>query len=443
VSRLYGSTADDARQREAFTDGRVPVAVYGLGKMGLPLAAVYADVCGNVVGADVDESVVETVNRGESHVEREPGLDDLVADVVGRGALRAVADPVAAAEDAAVHVVIVPTLLDADDHPDLSIVEGVVADVAAGLDPGDQVILESTAPPRTSADVVEPTLATRSGLDASEFGVAFCPERTASGRALRDIRGAYPKVVGGTDDEATRVAELVYSHVTDNDVVPVADATTAEAVKVFEGLYRDVNIALANELATFADEFGIDVREAIRVANTQPFCEIHDPGPGVGGHCIPVYPEFVAGEFDADADLLRTARAVNDRMPAHTAALAERALDDQGIDPAEATVAVVGFTYRANVAELRNAPAVAVASHLGDRGARVLGVDPLVADWTDVPAEPVGVREVADRADAAVLVTAHDEFDRIDWSAFDAVVDGRDDLDAIDAPVYTLGDGNA
>jgi len=185
------------------------------------------------------------------------------------------------------------------------------------------------------------------------------------------------------------------------------------------------------------------VREAIRVANTQPFCEIHDPGPGVGGHCIPVYPEFVAGEFDADADLLRTARAVNDRMPAHTAALAERALDDQGIDPAEATVAVVGFTYRANVAELRNAPAVAVASHLGDRGARVLGVDPLVADWTDVPAEPVGVREVADRADAAVLVTAHDEFDRIDWSAFDAVVDGRDDLDAIDAPVYTLGDGNA
>ncbi len=444
LTRLYDASAGDARQRAAFTDGRVPVAVYGLGKMGLPLAAVYADVCGNVVGADVDESVVETVNAGVSHVEREPGLDDLVGDAVADGALRAVADPVAAASDASVHVVIVPTLLDADDHPDLSIVEAVVEDVAAGLDPGDQVIIESTVPPRTTADVVEPTLAAESGLDASEFGVAFCPERTASGRALEDIRGAYPKVVGGTDDEATRVAELVYDHVTDNDVVPVADATTAEAVKVFEGLYRDVNIALANELATFADAFGIDVREAIDVANTQPFCEIHDPGPGVGGHCIPVYPEFVADEFDADADLLRTARTVNDRMPAHAVALAERALADQGIDPAEATVAVVGVTYRPNVAELRNAPAVAVASHLCDLGARVLGVDPLVDDWSDIPAEPVGEDEVGDRADAAVLVTAHDEFDRIDWGAFDVVVDGRDDFasDAVDAPVYTLGDGN-
>ncbi|WP_290812359.1 nucleotide sugar dehydrogenase, partial [Halovivax sp.] len=283
---LYGSTATVGRQRRALADGDVPVAVYGLGKMGLPLAAVYAETAGSVIGVDVDPAVVASVNAGASHVDGEPGLDELVADRVDRGRLRATTDGPAAAAAARVHAIIVPTLLTDADEPDLSTVEAVLDDIAAGLSPGDLVVLESTVPPGTARDAVVPTLAERSDVERGEFGVAVCPERTSSGTALRDIRGRYPKVVGGVDAESARAAALLYGEVTDGEVHVVSDATTAEAVKVFEGIYRDVNIALANELATTSGELGISVREAIETANELPMCQLHEPGPGVGGHCI-------------------------------------------------------------------------------------------------------------------------------------------------------------
>jgi len=441
---LYGSDETAADQREALTSGRVPVAVYGLGKMGLPLAAVYADVTGNVVGADVDEAVVESVAAGACHVEREPGLPELVASTVARGALTATADPAEAAAQAALHVVIVPTPITDEKAADLSALESVARDVGDQLDRGDAVFVECTVPPRTCADVLEPTLAERAGHD--EFGLAFCPERTASGRALADIRGAYPKIVGGVDDESARVAELVYGELTDADVLSVTDATTAECVKVFEGLYRDVNIALANELATFADEFGADVREAIGAANTQPYCDIHDPGPGVGGHCIPYYPYFVIETFDGDARLLETAREVNDSMPAFAVETLAREMDATGRDLADATVAVFGLTYRPGVAETRAAPARPIAEQLTALGADVVAVDPMLDDAEGFAAEMLSQDAVYDRdLDAAVLVTPHAEFDGIDWTRFDplVVVDGRATLDLADTDhrVYTLGRG--
>ena len=441
---LYGSDAAEADQREAFLSGRVPVAVYGLGKMGLPLAAVYADVSGNVIGADVDPEVVETISAGECHVKREPGLSELVAETVESGAFEATDDPAAAADRAAVHVVIVPTPITDDHEADLSILESVVEDVGAGLDPGDLVVVECTVPPRTCADLLEPMLAEAAGHD--EFGLAFCPERTASGRALKDIRGAYPKVVGGVDDESTRVAELVYGEITDNEVLAVSDATTAEAVKVFEGLYRDVNIALANELATLTDELGVDVNEAIETANTQPFCELHTPGPGVGGHCIPYYPYFVINEFDTDSPLLETAREVNDAMPEFAVETLTRELDAAGTDPEDATVAVLGLTYRPGVEETRATPADPIAERLSELGAEVLAVDPMLDDADEFAAEMVAQDDLYDRdLDGAVLVTPHEEFEEIEWEQFDplAVVDGRQslDLDETDHRVYTIGSG--
>nr|WP_244605261.1 nucleotide sugar dehydrogenase [Halorussus halobius] len=424
--------------------GQVPVAVYGLGKMGLPLAAVYADVTGNVVGADVDEDVVEAVNAGECHVEREPGLPELVAATVSQGAFEATADPAEAAARAAVHVVIVPTPITDEKTADLSALESVARDVGANLDRGDAVFVECTVPPRTCTDLLEPLLAERAGHD--EFGLAFCPERTSSGRALTDVRGAYPKVVGGVDDESARVAELVYGQLTDNDVLTVSDATTAECVKVFEGLYRDVNIALANELATFADEFGADVREAIGAANTQPYCDIHDPGPGVGGHCIPYYPYFVVNEFDREARLLETAREVNDSMPAFTVETLTREMDAAGRDLADATVAILGLTYRPGVAETRATPARPIAERLSDRGADVVAVDPMLDDAEGFAAEMISQDGIYDRdLDAVVLVTPHEEFDGLDWERFDplVVVDGRDSLDLAETRhrVYAIGRG--
>jgi UDP-N-acetyl-D-mannosaminuronic acid dehydrogenase len=442
---LYGSARDEAERRRAFCGGEVPVAVYGLGKMGLPLAAAYSEVTGDVIGVDVDPDVVETIDDGGCHVDNEPGLPGLVAERVGAGALRATTDSRAAAAEAAVHVIIVPTPITDDEEPDLSILEAVVEDVATGLAPGDQVIVECTVPPRTCEEYVAPTLAARSGLDRDEFGVAFCPERTSSGRALEDIRGAYPKVVGGIDGEATLVCELIYSEITSNDVLSVADAATAEAVKLFEGLYRDVNIALANELGTLADDLGIDVTEAIETANTQPFCDIHDPGPGVGGHCIPWYPHFVMSRVERETPLLRTARDVNDSMPAFTVEQLERELDAEGVDLADARVLVLGVTYRPGVKETRASPAIPIVSQLSTAGTDVFAADPMV-DPGEYGATPVSVEDVTDdEYDAAVLVTPHAEFDAIDWTALDdlVVIDGRRTLDLADTDhrVYAIGRG--
>ena len=440
---VYGTDADTQEIGRRFGSGEVPVAVYGLGKMGLPIASVFADVTGSVVGADIDPDVVASVNAGQSHVAGEPGLDELVERLVADGSLRAVDEPAAAAADAAVHVIIVPTVLTGDDQPDLSGIHAVVEDVASGLDPGDLVIVESTVPPRTCVDVVEPRLAAASGLDPDEFGVAFCPERTSSGRALRDIREAYPKVVGGTDPEATRVSSALYGEVTSNDVIPVTDATTAEAVKVFGGVYRDVNIALANEFATYADELGIDVREAIDVSNTNPHSHILEPGPGVGGHCIPVYPYFLVSRFDVRSPLIRTARGVNDDMPSHVVGRLREALAARGTDLRDATVLVLGITYRAGVAETRYSPAVPIYRLLSDLTAETAAVDPLVDDvdgvdrWLDQ--DEAAAREL----DAVVLVTPHEAFEDFAWDAHDdlVVVDTRAVLepDQVDGDLVTIG----
>jgi UDP-N-acetyl-D-mannosaminuronic acid dehydrogenase len=447
---LYGSTAPTDQQREAFLSGETPVAVYGLGKMGLPLAAVYADVTGNVVGADVDPDVVETVDRGDCHVEREPGLPELVSDLHDREALRAVAEPAEAAAEAAIHVLIVPTPITDDDEPDLSILRAATRSVAEGLSPGDIVVVECTVPPGTTDGLVRETLLEESGLEAGEFGLAFCPERTSSGRALEDIRGAYPKVVGGVDAESRRVAELVYGEINDEGVLPVSDATTAEAVKVFEGLYRDVNIALANELGQFADEMDVDVREAIETANTQPFCDIHDPGPGVGGHCIPFYPYFVIEPFETRAPLLRTAREVNDSMPEFTVRKLREELDAEGTDLADASVLVLGLTYRPGVEEIRASPSLDIAERLTEAGADVYGVDPVLSAYDAFELTPLSLSDIYGRAfDGVVMVTPHEEFDEIRWPEVgrpggSVVVDGRDTLglDDTDHRVYTIGTGS-
>jgi len=444
---VYGAEGDAEALQSAFVGGEIPVAVYGLGKMGLPLAAVFADVTGNVVGVDIDESVVAAIESGDSPVDGEPGLDALVAETTADGALSATTRSARAAEAAQLHVVIVPTLIE-DGEPDLSMLLAAVDAIADGLAPGDLVVVESTVPPGTTRDVVAPRLADRSGLDDEEFGLAVCPERTASGRAIQDIRGAYPKVVGGLDGESGRVAGLLYDALTDNEVIDAGDATTAECVKVFEGIYRDVNIALANELARVADPLDVDVTRAIEVANTQPFCEIHDPGPGVGGHCIPLYPQFLTATVDTDLPLIETSRSVNDRMPSFVADAVVDLLSDHGVPVADADILVLGVAYRAGVDETRESPTRPLVAVLDALGADVWAADPAVdvAAVSDLPAEPLSVADAeatASRYDAVVVMTAHERYRDIDFGAFDdaVAVDARAALDDIPLPRYTVGAG--
>jgi UDP-N-acetyl-D-mannosaminuronic acid dehydrogenase len=436
--------------REAFRSGDLPVAVYGLGKMGLPLAAVYAENCGNVIGVDIDFEVVQGINAGECHIKREPGLDELVAELVDKESLQATSDSVEGAREASIHVVIVPTPVTDSNKPDLSVLRAAVESIGEGLSKGDIVIIECTVPPGTTSSLVVETIESVSKLKFGEFGVAFCPERTASGRALEDIRGAYPKVVGGIDNESTRVAESIYREINDKEVIPVSDATTAEAVKVFEGLYRDVNIGLANELGKLTDEIGIDVREAIDVANTQPFCEIHDPGPGVGGHCIPFYPYFIIDPFETETPLLETARKVNDSMPQFTMAKLHEEFEAEGVEMSETSVLLLGLTYRPGVEEIRASPSRSIAERLSESGADVYGVDPVLEDFEAFELNPVEQSDIYQRDfDAVVLVTPHKEFDAIRWSDLDradgqlVVIDGRNTLEIADSnhSVYTIGSG--
>jgi len=450
TQHLYGTDASKSTQRTALTTGEIPVAVYGLGKMGLPLASVYGEVTGNVVGADIDPSVVATINDGNCHIKREPELASIVSELVSDGSLEATVEPRDAAANASIHVVIVPTPITDTNAPDLSILDAVIEDIATGLQAGDFVIIECTVPPQTTEHRVRRALESNSGLNIGDFGLAFCPERTSSGRALEDIRGAYPKVVGGVDKESTRVGTLIYEEINDRGVIPVSDATTAEAVKVFEGLYRDVNIALANELATLTDEMGVDVNEAIDVANTQPFCDIHDPGPGVGGHCIPFYPYFVINPFSTETPLLEMARSVNDSMPAFTVGKIREEFVAEGESLEGSSVLVLGLTYRPGVEEIRASPSIMIAEELSSSGADVYGVDPMLDTATEFDLQLIELEDVYDRSwDAIISVTPHDEFESIRWESIEradgqlVVIDGRGTVDVGDADhrVYTIGSG--
>lgn len=429
------------------------VSVFGLGKMGLPLAAVLADNGAHVRGVDIDPSIIEAVNAGESPVANEPDLPSLL-ETHGGDRLTATTDGPTAADAASVHILLVPTVVDEDHEPIMEPVLSAAADVGAGIDAGDLVILESTVPPGTTANTLAAAVTPDDSdlVPGEDFGLAHCPERTYAGRVIQDLTTAYPKIVGGIDRASTAAAAAIYDVFNEPGVIELSSATAAEAVKVFEGVYRDVNIALANELAVACEEWGLRSMEVFDAANTQPYCDIHEPGIGVGGHCIPVYPHFVIDRA-ADTPLLETARGVNEDMPAHAIRLLKGLLEDHDHSLSDAKILVLGVAYRPGVDEIRYAPAIGAIERLAAAGATVFSHDPVVADTEIEAAGATPVESPLDPAglDGVVLATGHEEYAGLDLEALaegmrtPAFVDGRDfyDRDAL-APfdAVTIGDGS-
>ena len=405
------------------------VAVYGLGKMGLPLAGVLADRGADVVGVDIDEEVVESINSGTSPVENEPGLSELVSRYGGKE-LKATTDGENAALRADVMIVLVPTVVDDDFEPIMQPVLDVADDIRQGLGEGNLVILESTVPPGTTRNKFAEALECEDLNAGEDFGVAHCPERTSSGRVIEDVTESYPKIVGGIDDDSTRLAASLYRSFNKPGVIEMSSATAAEAVKVFEGVYRDTNIALANELAKACEEWGLDSKEVFEAANSQPYCDIHTPGCGVGGHCIPVYPHFVINRAE-DTPLLETARRVNDGMPEHTVSILESLLEGKGVKTEDATVLVMGITYRPGVQETRYAPAVDIIEILDEKGAEIQAHDPLLSrdEVEELGAEYTEIENA--EVDAVVLATGQEEYRNVEKSTLKEnvgtgiLVDGR------------------
>lgn len=407
------------------------VAVVGLGKIGLPLAAQFARSGLEVTGCDISLEVVATVNAGRSHVKEEPGLEEMVAQAVREGRLTATTDTPGAVSRCNVVVVIVPLVVDEERNIDYRAVDSAARAVAKGLQRDTLVIFETTLPVGTTRTRLGPMLEEGSGLEVGvDFCLAFSPERVYSGRIFRDLR-RYPKVVGGVTPECTAAAERFYGVALQGaPVLGMRDADTAEFVKLIETTYRDVNIALANAFARFAAERDIPVQEAISAANTQPFSHIHRPGIAVGGHCIPVYPYFLANSSEDEAmSLVRRARDVNDGMVAWSLDRLESLVGLEG-----KRVLVLGLAYRENVKETAFSGAVRLLSQLKARGAVPLINDPLYShEELGRYAEPAQLDDLPS-FDALVLQAYHNDYRGLDWSSIaghgcKVVLDGRNALD--------------
>ena len=412
--------------KEKFKNGELKVALFGLGKMGLPLAAVFADKGARVIGVDIDEERVAAINSGINPVREEPGLDELVKKNVGAGKLKATTDGVKASKEADIMIILVPTMIDDHGNVNLDPVYDTTKKIAKGLERGNIVITEATMPPGTTESLVP--ILEESGLKLGEFGLAHCPERTMTGTAIRDITGQYPKIVGANDDRALNAVSAIYEIINAKGVIPMSSIKAAEAVKVFEGVYRDVNIALANELALFCEEQNLDALEVFNAANTQPYCHIHKPGAGVGGHCIPVYPWFVMNLADKPTRLIRTARTINDEMPRHMLELTLKALNEVGLSAKNANILVLGLTFRGDVYEFRKSPSIPFLNMLKEWSDNIYVYDPICSEKD---ADRFGVRwfEGYDNMDIIVIMNDAREFKNLDLENLNMrhkiIVDGR------------------
>ena len=406
------------------------VAVVGLGHIGLPLAVQYASRGHDVLGIDIDRRIVDVLNAGASPHLDEETLIDRVPQLVADGRLRATTWDGADLAGVEVVVVIVPVVVDADREIDFAPIDAATRDIARRIGPGTLVVYETTLPVGTTRTRFGPLLTEGSGLELDDqLFLAFSPERVLVGRVFVDL-ARYPKIVGGTSDESTRRAVEFYRSALPEgtDVWAVANAETAEMTKLAETTYRDVNIAYANELAMVATRHGIDVTEVIGAANSQPYSHIHQPGVGVGGHCIPVYPHFLFND-DPSLRIPPLAREINEAMGRFSVDLVEDRFGSLDEEP----VLVLGVAYRDDVREDAFSSAFRLRDELRAAGARIHAHDPYFDDdhlralgfepWHFESATPMRV---------AILQAGHAVYREMDPAAIpglELIVDGRNALD--------------
>lgn len=407
------------------------ICVVALGKIGLPLAVQFASKGHRVVGADVNEKVVELVNAGTEPFPGEHDLDVKLKEAVRAGLLSATTDTAAAVAESEAVVVVVPLFVDAEGVPDFGWMDAATREIAKGLKPGTLVSYETTLPVGTTRTRWAPMLAEGSGLTAGEdFHLVFSPERVFTGRVFSDLR-RYPKLVGGIDEASARHGVEFYEAVLDfderdelprpNGVWDLGTAEASELAKLAETTYRDVNIGLANQFARFADDNGIDVKKVIEACNSQPFSHIHQPGIAVGGHCIPIYPRMYLWN-DPVATVVRSAREANAAMPEYAVDLLAAAYGElTGVG-----VLVLGAAYRGGVKETAFSGVFPTVEALRARGAVPYVSDPM---YTAEELTALGLPpHTGEKVTAAVLQADHAEYRTLtpaDLPDVTVLVDGR------------------
>lgn len=389
------------------------ICVIGLGYIGLPTATTFAAHGIEVTGVDINQNIIETLKKGEIHI-HEPGLRDGFASAVQSGRFKAATSP----EEADAFIIAVPTPFQENEYgshngmtyklADMRAVISAAESIVPFLRKGNLVVLESTSPPRTTLDLVAPILA-RSGLEAGrDFHLAYSPERVLPGQILRElIENA--RVIGGITPESAEAGYELYSTFVKGKIIKT-DATTAEMVKLMENTYRDVNIAIANEFSRLANKFGVDVWEAISLANLHPRVKILNPGPGVGGHCISVDPWFLVEAAPELTPLIYHSRRVNDTQPHFVVETVKRALGSLN----GKRIAALGLAYKPDVDDLRESPAAEVVHLLQHEGAQVKAWEPFKpnANMNGIHMSP-NLEDAIQDADTILLLVRHTEFKQI------------------------------
>ncbi|MCJ7625030.1 MAG: nucleotide sugar dehydrogenase [Anaerolineaceae bacterium] len=421
------------------------LCIIGLGYIGLPTASTFATHGIQVTGVDVDPAVVESLQNGKMHI-HEPGLQTIVQAAIKSGNLKIQPEP----EEADAFIIAVQTPFFKDDkRADMRYVISATESIIPFLKSGDLVILESTSPPRTTVDLVVPILE-RSGLKAGvDFHLAYSPERVLPGQILRElIENA--RVIGGIDQASAEAGRQLYEIFVRAEII-LTDATTAEMVKLMENTYRDINIAVANEFSRLTDRLGVDVWEAIEIANRHPRVNILKPGPGVGGHCVSVDPWFLVESAPDLASLIHAGRLVNDTQPKFVVELIRRAA---GGDLKNKRIAALGLSYKANVDDFRESPALEVVRLLTNEGALLKCFDPnaarpVIQGFKVFPTLEDSIRDT----DILLLLVDHSEFSALkpdeirDHTTANIIIDTVNkwnDQSWLDAgfQVYRLGVGN-
>lgn len=397
------------------------ICVIGLGYIGLPTSSMFAANGVRVTGVDNNTSVIDSLRHGKIHI-FEPGLNEVVKEALDKGTLNVASQPVAA--DA--FIIAVPTPFYADKKADLSFVRSAAEAIVPVLRSGNLVVLESTSPPLTTREVVQPILE-RSGLVAGrDFLLAYSPERVLPGQIMRELV-ENARVIGGIDEASAQAGRDLYRIIVKGEIV-LTDATTSEMVKLMENTYRDINIAIAMEFSRLADRFGVDIWEALAIANRHPRVNILNPGPGVGGHCISVDPWFLVEKAPDITPLIHTARLVNDGQPAFVLQVIQRLIPHlQG-----KRIAALGLAFKPDVDDLRESPAIEVIRKLVEAGAVVTACEPFRPDFQLDGVTVTGDLHAAlQDAEVVILLVGHALFKALDPSEVAKMTGARLVLDVV------------
>ena len=455
---IFGLSQEQVEKR--LDRGQIMIAVYGLGRVGLPLAVAWLRAGQRVIGADINPEVVEKINKAISPIMDEPHIPEAVEKFVNEGKFQATTDLVKASDESDIKLIAVPTMLTKEKKFDGRALENALRGIGRGLKKGDAVSIECSVPPTTTENWAKPILEKESGLKAErDFAFVFSPERIYESRALEDLEERYPKIVGGVGPRSTKLFSILYSRVAKKGVLEMGSATTAELSKLFEGIYRDVNIALANELAGLCQILNVDFMEVSAASNSQPYCHLHKPGVGVGGVCLPVYPYFIlekAGERDLTMPLTRLGRMINEEMPKNVVNLIKKTLEKVGVPIQGTRVAILGLAFRGNVADARNSPTYELATLLRSLGTEVVVHEPYIKKDKRLEELKIpllkSLEEAVKDASLILIATDHKEYAQIEFTelvkftkAPTILFDGRGITDAARIPkdIYFTGIGRS